>query len=87
MTDKSDELWDKHASDTDGLRFLMRQDDFLAALKEYGEHVKAEAVKVCNQRGENGVSKWSETELEESKKSDAWECLQCAAAIEKMELP
>lgn len=39
---KADELWDKHASDTDGVRFLMRQDDFLAALKEYGEHVKAE---------------------------------------------
>lgn len=44
---KADELWDKHASDTDGVRFLMRQDDFLAALTEYGEAVRAEAVKVC----------------------------------------
>lgn len=84
---KADELWEKHKfPDVDDVT-VMSKTDFLAALKEYGEHVKSEAVKVCNQRGENGVSKWSETELEESKKSDAWECLQCAAAIEKMELP
>lgn len=74
---KADELWDKHASDTDGVRFLMRQDDFLAALKEYGEHVKAEAVKVC-QNTTNMDIKYGIRLID---KDD------CAAAIEKMELP
>lgn len=72
---KADELWDKHASDTDGVRFLMRQDDFLAALKEYGEHVKAEAVKVCDEIDSEHDYYGSRVELF------------CAAAIEKMELP
>lgn len=82
---KTDELWEKYQQEA-GIHMLHRT-AFLAALKEYGQHVKAEAVKVCRERGEKGVSKWSDSELEESKKSDAWECLQCAAAIEKMPLP
>ena len=78
---KADELWDKHASDTDGVRFLMRQDDFLDALKEYGELVKAEAVKVCR-----------EVATERMPAPTQGFCitndgLGCAAAIEKMELP
>lgn len=72
---KADELWDKHASDTDGVRFLMRQDDFLAALKEYGEHVKAEAVKCVMARYMGDLNR------------EDLEVKRCAAAIEKMELP
>lgn len=80
---KADELWDKHASDTDGVRFLMRQDDFLAALKEYGEHVKAEAVKVCREEGAGLDNEWNRSlgvgnDLKEA-------CEDCAAAIEKMD--
>lgn len=74
---KADELWDKHASDTDGVRFLMRQDDFLAALKEYGELVKAEAVKVCE--SEICACCWEEELLVAAE--------HLSDAISKMELP
>lgn len=40
---KADELWEKYV----GNGVMITRDDFLAALKEYGEHVKSEAVEVC----------------------------------------
>lgn len=42
------------------------------------------AAKVCKERGEAGVKKWVELGDEgmiQQKKSDAWECVQCAHAI------
>lgn len=40
---KPDELWEKYV----GNGVMITRDDFLAALKEYGEHFRAEAVSVC----------------------------------------
>ena len=71
-----DDLWDKycHEDEQDGGQCLLF-DDFLAALKEYGEAVRGEAVKVCEEIDSASyphTRKWP---------SD------CAAAIKKMELP
>lgn len=43
---KADELWDKYAAHRGNGYPTMDKPDFLAALAEYGEHVKSEAVKV-----------------------------------------
>ena len=40
-----DELWEKYKYDTDGYGLMVKK-NFLAALAEYGEAVRAEAVKV-----------------------------------------
>jgi hypothetical protein len=65
-----DELWDKYSQSTDE---VMTKENFFDCIKEYGEAVRAEAVKVCNQvtiyEGDDNPEKT------------------CAAAIEKMELP
>ena len=48
---KADELWEKHSYSLPGEAVnRMSPEGFLAALQEYGELVKAEAVKVCDQR-------------------------------------
>ena len=66
---KADELWENYARN--GLTEIGKV-DFLAALQEYGELVKAEAVKVCK-----GIQLgWSSDDH-----------LECADAIEKMKLP
>ena len=60
---KPDELWEKFMYQSPA-----SEGDFLAALAEYGEAVRAEAVKVLEDN-------WFKTQSD------------CAAAIEKMELP
>lgn len=79
----ADELWEKYQQEA-GIHMLHRT-AFLAALKEYGEHVRAEAVKVCNEEKETHVM---------SKYVREGDCLnardvarRCADAIKKMELP
>lgn len=84
---KADELWEKYSDEEDIDGFpceIMCKKDFLAAIKEYGEHVRAEAVKVCNEEKETHVM---------SKYVREGDCLnardvakRCAAAIEKMEI-
>ena len=44
------------------------------------------AARECEKRGDARVNKWGGTELEDSSKSDAWECVQCAAAIRKLKV-
>lgn len=46
-----DELWEKWSINIGNSREVMGQHSFLAALKEYGEHFKSEAVKVCQSKG------------------------------------
>lgn len=72
-----DELWEKWSINIGNSREVMGQHSFLAALKEYGEHVKAEAVKVCI-KSQAGDSR------KQSRRDTAHNC---AAAIEKMPLP
>ena len=71
---KADELFNKYCH-FDGVVPIVDKSDFMAALKEYGEHVKSEAVKVCNEIDSEHDYYGSRVELF------------CAAAIEKMELP
>lgn len=65
-----DELWEKYAIDE-----LMDRDDFLAAITEYGKHIKAEAVKVCR-----GMVN------DDAGNAHNFACEDCAAAIERMEI-
>ena len=74
----ADELWEKYARN--GLTEIGKV-DFLDALTEYGEHVRAEAVKVCR-----------EVATERMPAPTQGFCitndgLGCAAAIKQMELP
>lgn len=78
---KVDELWYQFsgAEGLDGSTRMVKA-DFLAALAEYGEHVKSEAVKVCREsktRRYGGRHIASSMTLPDD----------CAAAIEKMPLP
>ena len=75
---KADELWEKYEK-SDWYGDCVHRDGFLAALKEYGELVKAEAVKVCDELPSAPQGTWSDGFYEG--------CRDCAAAIEKMELP
>lgn len=71
---KADELWGKYKfQDVYGSYVPVTQ--FLAALKEYGELVKAEAVKVCREQMNQADSRHNHG------------VAVCAAAIEKMKLP
>lgn len=75
---KADALWKKYARN--GLTEIGKV-DFLAALQEYGEAVRAEAVGVCNNErlvDSTGLAV-----------DIAYDCAvnDCAAAIEKMKLP
>ena len=84
---KADELWEKHCHEdrrVDGGQYMM-WDDFLAALAEYGEAVRAEAKKVCGDQ-ENGhvMSKYAKVSDCQIARQSAHDC---AAAIEKMKLP
>lgn len=76
---KADELWEKYEK-SDWYGDCVHRDGFLAALKEYGKHVKAEAVKVC----EDKVLEWAKSPPLTISEPSARDC---AAAIEKMELP
>lgn len=68
---KADELWDKYAYRSEGAPYIPYT-DFIRALTEYGELVKAEAVKIVN-----SVDNYA----------NPMTANDCAAAIEKMELP
>jgi hypothetical protein len=70
---KPDELFRKYQADG-----WIGPSSFTAALKEYGELVKAEAVKVC--KGEADATHYYFSQVREGIND-------CAAAIEKMELP
>ena len=72
---KADELWKKHARN--GLTEIGKV-DFLDALQEYGELVKAEAVKVCHTVES---VKWN---MHLSGKPTT---LKCSDAIKEMKLP
>jgi hypothetical protein len=75
---KPNELWENYARN--GLTEIGKV-DFLAALAEYGEAVRAEARKVCNA---NIAPVASRSEFEAGRNNG---CHDCAAAIEKMKLP
>ena len=47
---KADELWEKYWDIEAYGQPVMTKSDFLAAIKEHGELVKAEAVKVCSEK-------------------------------------
>ena len=72
---KADELWEKYSSPR--LEFMSKR-EFLAALQEYGELVKAEAVKVCHTVES---VKWN---MHLSGKPTT---LKCSDAIKEMKLP
>jgi hypothetical protein len=65
-----DDLWEKHLHND----MYATKAGFFAALQEYGEAVRKQAVSVCRELDDNSNG-WNR----------AFE--DCAAAIEKMELP
>lgn len=67
-----DELWEKYQKGG-----WATQEEFIAAMTEYGEYIKAEAVKVCHTVES---VKWN---MSLSGKPTT---LKCADAIEKMEI-
>lgn len=78
---KADELWEKYADlqqdqGAGPCTWSMSYAQFLAALKEYGEAVRRQAVGACK-------------ELEDKRHGNAhnFACEDCAAAIETMKLP
>ena len=80
---KADDLWKKYAAPEafgNTIYEIMTEGSFLAALKEYGEHVRAEAVKVCIDKAEWNKGLGYHGHMERVAND-------CAAAIEKMELP
>lgn len=87
----ADDLWDRHAHNADDdCAPLMDKSDFLAALKEYGNLVKAEAVNVAEVERE-GYDLTGQNKSPDGPNAfivgyqDG--CTDCAAAIAKMELP
>lgn len=81
---KADELFNKYCH-FDGVVPIVDKSDFMAALKEYGEHVKAEAVKVCE--GKKAAEVMSKHVNTASCMAARTAMDKCAAAIEKMPLP
>lgn len=73
-----DELWEKYWDIEAYGQPVMTKSDFLAALQEYGELVKAEAVKVCHTVES---VKWN---MHLSGKPTT---LKCSDAIKEMKLP
>lgn len=73
----ADDLWEKYARN--GLTEIGKV-DFLDALTEYGELVKAEAVKVCIDKAEWNKGLGYHGHMERVAND-------CAAAVKKMELP
>jgi hypothetical protein len=59
---------------------LTKVESILRAAMRYGMQMAVEMVK---ERGQARATKWSGTEMETQAKADAWESLQCAAAIER----
>lgn len=80
---KVDELWEKYSETIGfglGTQICVDKDKFLAALAEYGGHVKSEAVKVCR---ESKTKRYGGRHIASSMTLPD----DCAAAIEKMPLP
>lgn len=88
MTSKAEELWEKYAIDE-----MVDRAPFLAALREYGAAVRQRAAGVCKERIDyampipcpdeiNGCLVAHSISAKRRKNSD-----ECAAAIERMELP
>lgn len=79
---KADELWEKYLAPVlpDGVLRVAFSD----ALREYGEHVKAEAVKVCfAEKGRQVMSKYATVRECDNARRIADNC---AEAIKTMEL-
>lgn len=78
-----DELWEKYATllgnyDGNGNEvYRIDKPDFIAALTEYGEHIKDQAVKVCERLEDVETSPGCYRNPNE---------MDCATAIEKMEI-
>lgn len=69
-----DELWEKYHSRLPGGTEFVRKHAFLAALKEYGESVRQQAVRVCEKYAKESSNPMNFSE-------------NCAADIKTMELP
>ena len=76
---KADELWEKHGDSIINGGGIGREESFLAAIAEYGEAVRAEAVSVLQ------VKSIKLTEF--GCKNLATATAAAATAIEKMKLP
>lgn len=76
-----DELWEKHTACGAESGYMIYE-EFLAALQEYGELVKAEAVKVCL---EVNTERMPSPSLEGFTVTNSG--LGCASVISKMKLP
>ena len=81
---KADEFWEKYKYY--GNANIIDRDSFLAALQEYGEAVRAEAVKVCRDKAAFFGTEPDEL-LHPLHKRERESYRDCAAAIEKMKLP
>ena len=82
---KADELWEKHHFRLNHGEYTIKgvnRKDFLTALQEYGELVKAEAVKVCL---EVNTDRMPSPSLEGFTVTNSG--LGCASVISKMKLP
>ncbi len=75
---KPDELWEKYQSYRTA-ESAMSKMVFISALNEYGEAVRKQAVSVCNTLEASGTTRRSGRFIASA--------VDCAAAIEKMELP
>ena len=73
---KADELWEKYFSPHNHTNVkVISKLEFLSCLTEYGNAVKREAVKVCNEETRTGLPPmWISV------------AQKCAAAIEKLEI-
>lgn len=48
---KADELWEKYAAEFSSQCYLMTEENFLAALREYGAAVRARDAEICRDDG------------------------------------
>jgi len=75
---KADELWEKYSYAADGdYSPLIRHDNFLAALHEYGQAVRNRDAEICRSKVD---PEWPNDDIS-NMASD------CAAAISKEKLP
>lgn len=78
-----DELWEKHTACGAESGYMIYE-EFTEALTEYGEHIKAEAVKVCKtEESSHVMSKYAKVSDCQIARQSAHNC---AAAIAKMEI-
>lgn len=65
-----DELWEKYYLADEDWGHFVRHEAFIAALTEYGEHIKAEAVKVVEKVPKCG--NWATEGLDNHAKVTGW---------------